>query len=333
MSSHRSNLIPIIFDTDMDLDVDDVGALAVLHALMDLGETKILGIICDVPIRACAECVIAINNFYDRKDLPVGIVMDEDYKTAERYRHYRKLRSNRKHFKLYNEKIAKDFFPKNVKTPKIRDATSLYRELLSKSEDSTVIIAAVGLLTALSKLLDSKPDEYSPLSGIDLVKQKVKTLITMGIGLYPKSKDIFNWIIDWESAVNVIERWPTRLVIQPLGSQFLTGKTLPLKTPKSNPVRISYELIFDGNKNGNFSWDLITALYAVRGAEPYFEEQMGYKLIMDSELGKNHWEKDKIQNPPHIMLSLKGKRLKVAKELESLLVQPPKNKMMKSELN
>ena len=34
--------VPVIFDTDIMGDVDDVGAVAVLHALTDRGEAKIL---------------------------------------------------------------------------------------------------------------------------------------------------------------------------------------------------------------------------------------------------------------------------------------------------
>ena len=63
---------PIIFDTDMDLDCDDAGALAVLHALMDFNETKILGVIVDVPFEASAKCVMIINNYYNRPEIPVG---------------------------------------------------------------------------------------------------------------------------------------------------------------------------------------------------------------------------------------------------------------------
>jgi len=35
----------VIFDTDIGSDCDDAGALAVLHALADAGELKILGVI------------------------------------------------------------------------------------------------------------------------------------------------------------------------------------------------------------------------------------------------------------------------------------------------
>jgi len=34
--------IKVIFDTDMDTDCDDAGALAILHALADNGEVEIL---------------------------------------------------------------------------------------------------------------------------------------------------------------------------------------------------------------------------------------------------------------------------------------------------
>ena len=33
----------IILDTDIDTDVDDVGAVACLHALADMGEAEIVG--------------------------------------------------------------------------------------------------------------------------------------------------------------------------------------------------------------------------------------------------------------------------------------------------
>ena len=40
----HSDAIPIILDTDMESDVDDAGALTMLHALADFGETEILGV-------------------------------------------------------------------------------------------------------------------------------------------------------------------------------------------------------------------------------------------------------------------------------------------------
>ena len=56
MKEGDSKPVQIIFDTDMDIDCDDAGALAVLHALMDYEEAEILGVVVDVPLEASAKC-------------------------------------------------------------------------------------------------------------------------------------------------------------------------------------------------------------------------------------------------------------------------------------
>src|SRR4051812_34212586 len=64
----------IIFDTDMETDCDDAGALAVLHALADLGECEILATVVSVRDPASAATVDAINRHYHRPALPIGMV-------------------------------------------------------------------------------------------------------------------------------------------------------------------------------------------------------------------------------------------------------------------
>ncbi len=44
LTSSKGGPVPVIFDTDFGPDVDDVGALAILHAMADRGETEILGV-------------------------------------------------------------------------------------------------------------------------------------------------------------------------------------------------------------------------------------------------------------------------------------------------
>ena len=63
----------VIFDTDIGSDCDDARALAVLHALADAAELKILGVIFSsgknrYGIGTCD----AINTYYGRGDLPLG---------------------------------------------------------------------------------------------------------------------------------------------------------------------------------------------------------------------------------------------------------------------
>lgn len=322
----NSKEIPVIFDTDMDTDCDDVGALAILHALMDLNETNIIGIICDVPSKASADCVVAINNYYGRSYIPVGLLNDENYENRKETQQYRETRKRVSTFRdLYIEEIARQFNTNKINKDNYQDPVSLYRYLLSQSEDHSVVIIAVGFLTVLSNLLDSNPDEFSPISGEQLVKKKVAKLVTMGMGKFPSCNAQFNWRMDWDAARKVINNWPTELVVSTYGNQFLIGKTLTSKTPKTNPVRKCYEIYMQGPNKGSYCWDLVAALYGVRGAVPYFEELKGYRIILEEELGKNHWVEDNSKKPPHIYLKLKNPKRLLKKELETLLVKPPAN--------
>src|SRR5690554_317984 len=75
----------IIFDTDMESDVDDVGALAILHALADSGEVKILGVM------VCAEnpwsilSADRINTYFNRENIPLGQLKRQGVNRESRY--------------------------------------------------------------------------------------------------------------------------------------------------------------------------------------------------------------------------------------------------------
>ena len=62
----------IIFDTDMDTDCDDVGALAMLHALADNGEIAILATPVSSKFPYSVPCTMAINQYYGRGELLIG---------------------------------------------------------------------------------------------------------------------------------------------------------------------------------------------------------------------------------------------------------------------
>lgn len=72
-SSCTRNTPAVIFDTDMGSDCDDAGALAVLHALADAGEVRILGVIFSSgKNRYGVGTCDAINTYYGRGDIPLG---------------------------------------------------------------------------------------------------------------------------------------------------------------------------------------------------------------------------------------------------------------------
>src|SRR5512132_2023593 len=71
--------INIILDTDMHTDCDDVGALAVLHALADEGKVRIVAVMHTAPAPFGPRCVDAINTYYGRGNIPVGGMRWPDY--------------------------------------------------------------------------------------------------------------------------------------------------------------------------------------------------------------------------------------------------------------
>src|SRR5947209_8178268 len=64
--------VKVLFDTDMDSDCDDAGALAILHALADAGEAEVLATMVSSLHPYSVPCVAAINRYYGRPDLPIG---------------------------------------------------------------------------------------------------------------------------------------------------------------------------------------------------------------------------------------------------------------------
>jgi len=143
--------VHVIFDTDIAPDYDDIGALAVLHALADSGEAIILATVSSNSYETTVPVLSVINTYFNRPDLPVGVLkapepsFDCPRKWADtiiaRYPH--NLRSN----------------------DAAMDAIKLYRKVLSSQPDTSVTIITVGYLTNLSNLLASGPDEYSTLTG------------------------------------------------------------------------------------------------------------------------------------------------------------------------
>ena len=201
--------IPVIYETDMTLDVDDVGALAVLHGLQTENKVTILGV-CYNEVHPLAPDVIdAINTYYHRGTIPIGIYRKDlldpdpsDYFTSER------------NFDVDN--MRHDPFD-NI----VADAVAVYKYLLRKQADSSVVIISVGFLNNLHDLIKD-PEGYS------LVKRKVKLLAVMG-GL---NNDGFNFVRHnlVEQTQYVIENWPGALVTTHVGGDIITGETLTSTT-------------------------------------------------------------------------------------------------------
>jgi hypothetical protein len=264
----------IVFDTDFAADVDDVGALAILHAMADLGEADILGVMISSGEHYALRAVDTVNTYYGRPNIPIGVTWTPAVS----------VNSN------YTLELALDF-PNDVETAS--NAVDLYRQLLAAQPDHSVTIVTVGFLTNLEGLLTSEPDGHSELDGFELVAAKVKTLVVMG-GHYPDSAAHpddreYNFALDAEATYAVIPNWPTPIVFSgfEIGWDIVTGAILQENASPDNPVRAAYNL-FNGGI-GRSSWDLTAVHFAVRGpAEVWQLCGPGTNVVYPD--GRNRWD-------------------------------------------
>jgi len=230
----------VILDTDYRSDVDDVGALAMMHALQDRGEGTLIGVIGTTSGPNIAASIDAVNTYYGRSTIPVGLVTDPPSPTPG----------------------SDDFTPAlanplryasqqtNASAP---DSTALYRQLLNQAPDNSVKIVVVGGQTAVSRLLDSPANDNNDginLTGKQLIASKVSQLVVMGGRFSSGNKSEFNINLDVTSANNVANNWPSPVVYSgfEVGVNVKTGAGLT--NQKTNPVAQAYDLYrgTDGGK-------------------------------------------------------------------------------------
>ena len=193
--------IPVIFDADIDSDVDDVGCLAVLHALANRGEATILGVIATTEDIDGPACAAAINTYYHRPGIPIGV--NKEARPDPNLPNYLHLRTISK----YAKPVAQEFPHSFESYDHAECAVSLYRRLLAAADDNSVVIVTVGHLTNLKNLLLSEPCEHSELYGFGLIQRKVKLWVCVG-GRYPGGKEPNFYRPDPESTGVCVNNWP-----------------------------------------------------------------------------------------------------------------------------
>ena len=146
----------------------------------------------------------------------------------------------------------------------------MLRKALASQPDRSVVIAQVGFSTNLARLLDSPPDEYSPLTGRELVEKKVKLLSLMAGAFQTIDGNRryleYNVVKDVPSARALAERWPTAMVY----SGFEIGIALPYPAVSierdygyvpHHPLAEAY-IRYIPPPHNRPTWDLTSVLYA-----------------------------------------------------------------------
>jgi hypothetical protein len=252
--------VKLIFDTDMGNDCDDAMALAVIHALQNRGACELVAVTLTNPDPLAARYVDAINTFYGRPDIPVGVNARAPNAGKSRYL------------------AAANEFPHDLDPGQAPEAVSLLRRLLAAAEDAELVIVQVGFFTNLARLLETPADDVSPFTGPELVKRKVRSLSLMAGAFHPMNGENYhveyNVKFDISSAIKVASEWPTPAVWS--GVEIGEAVRFPAVSIDEDfgyvarhPVREAYQR-YQPTPHERPCYDLTSVLFAVWPKRDYF---------------------------------------------------------------
>ncbi|MBF0432109.1 MAG: T9SS type A sorting domain-containing protein [Fibrobacteria bacterium] len=298
--------VNIIYDSDFGPDCDDVGGLALLHHFEDIGLAKVLGMGNSTTNPDGPATMDAINHFYKRPDLPIGVFNDREIKPTS----------------WYTVQVSRDF-PNDVgKAHQVPNTTEIYRRILANVPDNSVKFVVVGFKVNMVNLINSPPDSLSPLTGLELVNKKVIELVDMG-GAYPTGHEYNFFVAGYEAQV-YLDKWPTKMIFSgfEVGQDVMTGAMFQTGDLwLTNPVAASYKhWLGEYGETGRSSWDLIAAYYAVKGLDNLWTLSDEGCNTANSEGGNSFSASNKCN---HFYMKKKAPVSVVSAILDSLMLETP----------
>src|SRR4030095_14905160 len=131
--AQKTKPVPVIFDSDMGPDYDDVGAITLLHAFADSGYIKILATIASTKYEGVAAVFNVLNTYFKKPGILIGVPKG---KALE-------LKDNQH----WTDTLLQKYPHKIKKNDEAVNATEAYRRSLAAQPDKSVTIITVGFLT------------------------------------------------------------------------------------------------------------------------------------------------------------------------------------------
>jgi len=281
--------IRVIFDTDMGPDYDDVGAIALLHAFADSGKATILATMASNKYEGVAAVLNLFNTYFRRPGIPIGVPKGNAVSQRDGQH--------------WTDSILARYPHTVVRNDQAEDAVTLYRKVLAGQPDQSVVIITVGFLTNLAGLLQTGPDGYSALSGVELVRRKVRQLVSMA-GKFPEGWE-FNVMKDAMASQVVFNSWPTPVLLSgfEIGVRIKCG--LPIirdpaiqDDPVKDVFRVSIPLAAEDSA-GRSSWDETAVLVGVCGYAQWYTVRRGRMTVKAD--GSDRWEEDEGGGQAHLV--------------------------------
>ncbi len=261
--------ISILHGTDWWTDCDDVAALRLLCRAHKAGEINLCCVGIDSVMEYSAPSVSA---FLESEGVSVPIGIDRAAVRDGGGCRYQKLLA------AYPHAVAA-----NGDCP---EAWRLYRKTLAELPGKAEI-TEVGFPEIIMQLLQSGPDELSPLNGIDLVKEKVDRIWLMA-GKWDVSPvreyNLTAYPACCAAGHYICENAPVPLIFlgYEVGLDVITGTGLP----EEDLLRKAF--IANGAADGRHSWDPMTVEAAILGSPA----AAGYRTVhgrayVDEHTGEN----------------------------------------------
>ena len=263
----------VIFDTDIGSSTDDLIALEMLYHYADEGRCKLLGVVVDRHGEEYGALADMMNTYFGYGNVPVGVERG-GIKNPAVFIDYRNLYKHKTdNGELMFKRTVSDYST-------LPNGWQLYRQLLVSQPDHSVSICSTGFVSSLVQLLASEPDDISPLSGIELVSQKVKCLYLMA-GVFTSSDEPdYNFLQDPTYAKLLFELWPRSVDV--VFSPMEVGNEIEYK-PETvisdiswtdiHPIKQVY-MKYDCD-TGQRMWDPMVVIQAVEGDELFTLSERG----------------------------------------------------------
>ena len=278
----------IILDTDLGSSTDDLFSLQHLYLYHRQGACKLLGIVVDRMGENNAAIADLMNTYYGCPDIPIGLERT-GIPDPKVWIDYSALPS-------YTTPSGEPLFHRTLERyDTLPDGWRLYRRLLAAQPDHSVSIVSIGFVTALAQLLESEGDEYSPLSGVELVRQKVKCAYVMG-GIFGDAiEPDYNFSQAIEFSLKFFQLWPNDvdIVLSPgeIGDavEYTPDQVIAdISWTDRHPIKQVY-MRCDCN-TGQKMWDLMAVYQTMLGDELFTLSERGtVELTPD---GKTHFTPD-----------------------------------------
>ncbi len=278
-AAQRNN---IIFDTDMGNDVDDVMALDLLLKYHEAGKINLLAIMGNRQAESCCAFIDMYDTWFGYPNIPIGQVINGSNPTPEEKSYAQKT--------LSMQVDGKPMFKTtNSDQRAYPNAVDLYRKILAKAANKSIVIVSVGFSSNLSRLMETQGDQYSPLNGMELLKRKVSYISVMAANFLPGAKPEYNVWNDVPAARKLFTQSPVPLVFGTfdLGKKILYPATSiqnDFKWTTNHPFVKAYES-YKQMPYDRPTWDPISALYALEPNNGFFSLSEKGTISVDDKGG------------------------------------------------